>query len=160
LSGLAKNKQHPLTGGSGGFLPAYNVGNIEREVFFDFKAGQLYDPDTLSALTSSSVIATYSQEKAVCNPLVYLELKSLLTPSPKFPFPVKGSKGTKGVSPYNKGNFQTTFNKNSFQLLAPGIDEKFTDGNETSPIIANCDRSERDNITNFSEGRLEKTILQ
>ena len=158
LSGLAKNKQYPLTGNTGNPLPAYNVGTVEREVFFDFKGDRLRDPLNPSVLvgTNNALVATYSQFTGTCLPFVYFELKSLTTvPAP---YAVSTSNGTYNLSPYNNGS--EFFNKDKFQLIAPGMDSLFSATPANTPNIGNCNPRERDNITNFSEGRLERTISQ
>jgi prepilin-type N-terminal cleavage/methylation domain-containing protein len=184
LSGLAKNKQYPLTGNTGNPLPAYNVGTVEREVFFDFKSERLYYPldlpsspagpypTTMTTVITvqnpnrlvgeliknsySPMIATYSQFSGNCQPFVFFELKSLtVLPAPSF---VNTSNALYNLAPYNNGS--EFFNKDKFQLIAPGMDSLFSATSTNNPNIGNCNPRERDNITNFSEGRLERTISQ
>jgi prepilin-type N-terminal cleavage/methylation domain-containing protein len=158
LSGLAKNKQYPLTGNTGNPLPAYNVGNVEREVFYDFKTDRLRDPVNPAVLvgTNNAPIATYSQFSGTCLPFVYFEIKSLTTiPAP---YAVNTSNGIYNLSPYNNGT--EFYNKDKFQLIAPGMDSLFSATAANTPNVANANPRERDNITNFSEGRLERTITQ
>lgn len=174
LSGLARNKQFPLTGGTGASLLAYNVGTIEREVFFDFKSERLRDPANpgIQVGSNNAPVATYSQFNGTCQPFVYFELKSLpqiqlslLTPASFVN--VATSDGDYKLFPYFKvKNISGTdyidfYAGTSFQLLAPGMDSQFSDAkivpryNTPNLSTSVAPPRERDNLTNFSEGRLE-----
>jgi type II secretion system protein G len=173
LSGLAKNKQYPLTGGTGVPLPAYNVGTVEREIFYDFKAERLYDPATLELTgKSTNTIATYSQFSGACQPIVYFEVKRLSGVTLTLPVnlslyvTVKTSEGDCLLFPYFQVNgVQTAFmNKDKFQLIAPGLDSlyglKQPAPYKNAPNLSEVTPRDRDNLTNFSEGRLELSVLK
>ena len=72
LSGLCKNKQYPLSGGSNAAtapLVAHNYGNdnIERDVFFDFKTGQLVEEDaagTVLDISGNAVTTIFKYKQA------------------------------------------------------------------------------------------------
>lgn len=173
LSGLAKNKQYPLTGGTGVPLPAYNVGTVEREVFYDFKGERLYDPATLEPTSkSTNTIATYSQFTGACQPIVYFEVKRLAGMSLTLPVnislyvTVRTSEGDCLLFPYFqvKGSQAEFMNKDKFQLIAPGMDSLFGLKQpvpyKNAPNLSEVTPRDRDNLTNFSEGRLELSVLQ
>jgi prepilin-type N-terminal cleavage/methylation domain-containing protein len=169
LSGLSKNKQYPLTNNiTLQPLEAFNVGTIEREVFFEFKQDRLYDPATVELIGKSpNTIATYSQFTGACQPIVYFEVKRLSAIS--FTLPVDLSSfvtvttadGNCKLFPYfvEKGTQVEFLNKDKFQLFAPGTDARFGAGPPDYANAPNLSNSltprDRDNLTNFSEGRLE-----
>lgn len=173
LSALAKNKQYPLTGGTGAPLPAFNVGTVEREIFFDFKTDRLYDPATLQLTgKSTNTIATYSQFTGACQPIVYFDVKRLqglpltLPVNISLYVTVKTSDGDCLLFPYFvvNGTQPEFMNQDKFQLIAPGMDSLFGVNQpapyKNSPNLSEATPRDRDNLTNFSEGRLELSILK
>lgn len=160
LSGLIKNKQFPLTYVDSGNKVhgqlAYNAGpdgTVEREIYFDFKNQKLVLDSTTAPVPNA--IARFSQSNNTAEYFVYFETKSLVTYPPLPTCVVNGIT----VAPYVNSSNQL-FNKNSFQILAPGMDAVFADGGSTSTSISGVTPRERDNLTNFSEGRLERSLLQ
>lgn len=177
LSGLSKNKQYPLTDLSGVPLVAYNqaintagtaVPAIEREVFYDFKSDRLL---------IDGFIAGYSQYRGRPEPFVYFELNSLpsLTNANFTTFlselrTVGTQKGTSAVYPYFDPTKSAALafserlaKRDSFQFIAAGLDGLFAPdtGTTTQDIMALVPANakfERDNLTNFSNGRLEVLI--
>jgi prepilin-type N-terminal cleavage/methylation domain-containing protein len=170
LSGLVRNKQFPLTyvNGSGEVhaQPAYNggpVGTVEREAFVDFKNERLTidstTPSTITGVTPTmppGMFARYVQVAGRVEPFVIFELASLTAISPD-PWCDVGP-GPIRVFPYEDAS-SSLINKESFQVLAPGIDGVFSTSATTTQLTPNATKHERDNITNFSEGRLEKVML-
>jgi len=161
LSGLIKNKQFPLTyvNSSDNKVHgqvAYNGGpdgTVEREIYFDFKNQKLVlDPTTAPV---PNAIARFTQTNNRPEYYVYFETKSLVT-YPPLPACIVNSIT---VTPYVNSSNQL-FNKNSFQVLAPGMDGVFAASGSTSTSISGVTPRERDNVTNFSEGRLERSLSQ
>ncbi|MFM7738360.1 MAG: type II secretion system protein [Planctomycetota bacterium] len=160
LSGLIKNKQFPLTyvdvGNKVHGQVAYNGGpdgTVEREIYFDFKNQKLVlDPTTAPV---PNAIARFTQTNSRPEYYVYFETKSLVT-FPPLPACIVNSIT---VTPYVNSSNQL-FNKNSFQVLAPGMDGVFAASGSTSTSISGVTPRERDNVTNFSEGRLERSLSQ
>jgi prepilin-type N-terminal cleavage/methylation domain-containing protein len=160
LSGLIKNKQYPLTYvGTGDVVHgqlAYNAGadgTVEREIFFDFKGSKL----VLDATTTpvANAVARYSQLDNAPEYYVYFETKNLLATSTLPSCVVNGVT----VKPYaNSSN--VLYRKDSYQILAPGLDAVFAETASTSPSVGSVTPRERDNLSNFSEGRLERLLLQ
>jgi hypothetical protein len=177
LSGLSKNKQYPLTDLAGVPLVAFNqaintagtaVPGIEREVFYEFNSDRLLIDGT---------IAGYSQYRGRREPFVYYELNSLpaLT-NANFTTYLTGlatvatERGTFNVLPYFDpkksaalANTERLANRDGFQIIACGRDGYFapdtgsTTQDITALVPANA-KFERDNLTNFSNGRLEVLI--
>jgi prepilin-type N-terminal cleavage/methylation domain-containing protein len=76
LTGLAKNKQYPLTGGTNDALPVF--GGVEREVFFEFtQNGRLIDLETNQPLGPATYVATYADQRGSSSPILVFELASL-----------------------------------------------------------------------------------
>jgi prepilin-type N-terminal cleavage/methylation domain-containing protein len=160
LSGLIKNKQFPLTyvdiGGQVHGQLAYNAGpdgTVEREIYFDFKNQKMVLDSTTAPVPNA--IARFTQTNNAPEYFVYFETKSLVTYPPLPACVVNGIT----VTPYVNASNQL-FNKNSFQILAPGMDAVFAGSGSTATIISNVTPRERDNLTNFSEGRLERSLAQ
>jgi len=160
LSGLIKNKQFPLTyvdsGNKVHGQVAYNGGpdgTVEREIYFDFKNQKLVLDSTTAPIPNA--IARFTQANSRPEYYVYFETKSLVTYPPLPACLVNGIT----VTPYVNSSNQL-FNKNSFQILAPGMDGVFAASGSTSTSISNVTPRERDNVTNFSEGRLERSLSQ
>ncbi len=177
LSGLSKNKQYPLTDLSGVPLVAYNqaintagtaVPAIEREVFYDFKSERLL---------IDGFVAGYSQYRGRPEPFVYYELNSLptLTDAAFTTYmselrDVGTQKGTSSVYPYFDPTKSATLafserlaKRDSFQFIAAGLDGLFapdtgTTTQDINALLPANAKLERDNLTNFSNGRLEVLI--
>lgn len=150
LSGIAKNKQFPLTGhasASGGWV-GFNGGpvqdamgtdiQVEREVFYDFKSEQLLQPGSSTGANTGS-IRQYVQPKGKGEtPFLYLD---------------NGSYASTDTAPYTQND--EAFNPSTFQIISAGMDGEFGGFGEISAAGA----SGTDNLTNFAEGRLERIIL-
>ena len=177
LSGLSASKQYPLSGkaaytvaGAMSLCP-YNASrfandadivdddgnpiNISRNVFFEFKAGQLVNADP--GLPPG--IKVYNQPSGKGDLLAYnyRDFKSY-------------GDGTPGSAYFNGVNATTGlpnfFNPTSFQIVAPGMDGALFNRDEGDddalPVTdlsdaTQVDPGQDDNITNFSGGRLEKS---
>lgn len=176
LSGICKNKQYPVTGGSnldGPPLAAHNYGNdgIERDVFFEFKASQLFGdevdeivkytypippveqlaiPTALrpSATFPQGVILAYSQgsgpQDADFNTDATTSLLYKYADAPSYGF--VNAYSTDGVSNY--------LNPKSFQLITFGLDG--ASGSSTNAFNAGVKAD--DNLVNFADGRLDKFV--
>jgi len=63
-----------------------------------------------------------------------------------------------GVDDSGNPNF---FNPSSFQIVGPGVDGKMSDAATANTNLADptaVDQAQDDNITNFSNGRIEKLL--
>ncbi len=152
LSGIAKNKQYPLTGGTGSPLTGYNNGLVEREVVFDFDS---------SRLNINGSVAGYSQARAKGRrePILYFDFDSKLPANYGIAFGTSTqNEPSVLVAPYQQTP-GVYFASDRFQLIAPGVDGAFanTSGN-TTPVAVDAVRLERDNLTNFAQGPL--SLLQ
>lgn len=159
LSGLIKNKQFPLTYVDSGTVHgqlAYNAGTdgtVEREIYFDFKSEKLLLDSTTAPVANA--IARFTQLNNTPEYFVYFETKSLVPPISLPSCVVNGIT----VTPYANASNEL-YNKNSYQILAPGLDTVFAESGSTSPSVSSVTKRERDNLSNFSEGRLERLLLQ
>ncbi|MEZ6095671.1 MAG: hypothetical protein R3C03_15820 [Pirellulaceae bacterium] len=162
LSGLAKNKQYPLTAGTtvpNMGLRAYNTGTEEREVIYEFRQNQM----TLLGGASDDMVAQYSQVGAggsAAEPVVYFELASRqATDTVQYLNAQTAAGETVNIQAYRTGNTATSpfYNEKSFQLITPGIDAFFAAGSpgNTTYYAPSVIGQERDNISNFSQGRLD-----
>ena len=219
LSGIAKNKQFPLTWVDDNDTPGtaaddtvraltgYNgpvfkgTGtqvNVERDVRYEFKqllkwrtSAAIANVSTASSATPEFVgtagtavaypnVAVASQTSGRYEPYVYFLTSGLPSPlannasttlqtSTNVPKrDVYLVQGLVTVGPY--WFFDTSLSipsnvyyaKEKFQLYSPGIDGIFSATDHTSGNLnaAASLRFERDNLANFTEGRLEKLILQ
>ncbi len=195
LSGMAMNKQYPLTyvNNSGDVVafPAYNVvpgdvvnvNDAQREVFFEFT--NLYRESTspgdvapIGSFPNTSLPATAVESQAAgrYEPIVYFELVS--RPRPAFTGTndlqnstnvavdvVHLAQGSVTVGPYwfiNASNLNEYYTADRFQLTSPGLDGVFSSTAFTSGNIAvsSTNRFEKDNITNFSNGKLSNVTAQ
>lgn len=168
LAGLSKNKQRPLSGDG------------EKEVFYDFKQGQL------EYLTNPATTYSYMQPKGKPAPFLYID-NSSYGYGPSLPLaaggPVffDGFTSTRGA--FSNGNFLPGVYENpkSFQIVTFGMDglpgapwekprmpkpdkSNFTTDwhdflNDPSLEPKNSAPEARDNLCNFSRGRLEKMEL-
>jgi prepilin-type N-terminal cleavage/methylation domain-containing protein len=204
LSGIAKNKQYPLTYQIGidlsnrkivRALPAYNaptpngvpnayVALAERESFYEFKS--LFAEQTVAgappvAIDGTQNFAVASQVRGDYEPIVYFEIGSLPPPlytgtnnlqnSTNVPFesvflaegavtvgPYWFVRKAAAVAPVTPADINEYYALGKFQLFSPGIDGIFSNTAYTSgnKDFAGSDRFERDNTSNFAEGRLEK----
>ncbi len=142
LSGIAKNKQYPLTAGSGGqtqALYAYdNAANdgVERNVYFDFSADRLGFVGNLNGQ-----VAQYAQAKGKISPYQYIDAASYgynpkynplgyalndprlnpLNPDNKLP-DFHGYHVMVDDASYDDGHRRDFLNPNSFQIVANGMD--------------------------------------
>lgn len=136
LTGLAKNKQFPLTAGepAANWL-AYDGNNIERDSFIDLETDRLL-------IDADNRTAGYAQARGPDVPYLYVQANSYGT----IAAPIAYHDGT---------NF---FNPDSFQLVAWGLD-----GQPGNPgPVANVGSAGLDNIVNFigdGSGRLESKVL-
>ena len=169
LSGIAKNRQYPLTYGPDNApigLAAHSNGigivdndNTERNVYFTFKADRLRNPITPNGQNAPTLlVANYMQARGKESQYIYID-------SGSYP-------GSTAYSP-NPGS-GTFFNQGSFQLVAAGLDGNFgavwaggtlpgaaidSNGDVVSP---NCGLRGMDNIVNFvgeGVGKLETKAL-
>lgn len=151
LSGIAKNKQFPLTTGLPNnvqALTAYNYGPVERELLYDFKSGgRLFNPGTGLPLQFDNAgvplpenwVAAYTQSTGRYEPFIYLELNSL--PDNTVPDRVPRGRMLRvgsinpnvrdfTVYPYafNLTGTPVTnlYNRDSFQIISPGVDAVFS----------------------------------
>ena len=172
LSGLCTSKQYPLSGSASNeindiVLAPYNVNkdaadddlasgvNIDRSVFFDFDLGRLVTNGSASAVGASAAgIKSYIQPhgKEIEGSLLAYEYRDFR------------SYGTETAYHIDDPNSTATppevifFNADSFQIICPGMDGVVSVGvvrNVTSET--NVNSSQDDNITNFSDGRLERS---
>ena len=162
LSGLCTSKQYPLSGNASNensdvVLAPYNVNkdaadddlasgvNIDRSVFFDFDLGRL--------VTNGSVagIKSYNQPQGKDDALAYQYLDS------------KSYSSSPGAYHIAEGSSEPVFfNPESFQIICPGMDGVISSEDEemreTNLIDeTGVDSAQDDNITNFSDGRLERS---
>ncbi|MEQ1902822.1 MAG: type II secretion system protein [Pirellulaceae bacterium] len=209
LSGIAKNKQYPLTyvdnSGNVQALHGYNYvldpslmaagTNAEREVFFEFNklfkwrtSNTTGDPgawlEPIGTIPNPyPSVAVCTQTSGRYEPIVYFSINSLPVPSPNNSgttlqtatnvpkwdvyLPIGPDPSVTPVPPITVGpywgfNSATSNNEyysaGKFQIFSPGIDGFFSATAFTSGNIAGSttNRFERDNVGNFSEGRLEK----
>lgn len=183
LSGLLKNKQFPLTGGVANVneLPvAYNLSaqidgvryatQVERLVFYEFQLGRLI-PDA-SGVTIP-VAGGYEQPRGETGVVFqYLDSSSYwidgLTGSANGIFEEDEAQayydGNK-LPAYSGGTitvWELFENKETFQIATFGADGMaFDSATTTEPLDwRNFDKFSRDNITNFSNGILEKMDRQ
>lgn len=162
LSGLCKNKQFPLSGGVATALAPYDANvlidgtpvgvPIERDVRFDFRQ------ERLAAIAAIAEVKGYNQAAGRDNGdsfYRYRDNKSYARPD--------GSGGVVAQA-YHSGfngmvpiNFQ---NANTFQIIAPGMDGDFSiaPGVTQTFNIQAVDSGQLDNLTNFTDGPLEKLI--
>ena len=171
LSGLCTSKQYPLSGNAtiaGGMmaLAPYNANKdvmdmelsvtIDRSVFFDFDVGQLVDsPAGIAGIKSYNQPEGKSGESLAYR---YRDFRSY------------ESTDAMVADAYHNGvdgnGDPIFFNPDSFQIVGPGIDGRIT--GLTDPMAVpvtdvmvlevpsvNSDPDQDDNITNFSNGRLD-----
>ncbi len=180
LSGVFKDKQFPLTGGAmtGGApqLPvAYNLefdtsGNPlvdlngpvgDRQVLYDFQLGRMI-PDASGAVLPVS--AGYNQPQGKDSVFQYRDSRNYWfdanTNSMFDPFEANAYydgdvlRSGSGLNPFE--------NPETFQIATYGVDGIPSDpANAEDPLDwTKMDKESRDNITNFSEGILEKMNIQ
>ena len=187
LSGLANSKQYPLSGtaaiasspaNQNMVLAPYNAnllvdgitstaGPIDRNVFFEFKSGQLVSLEDANGNALSLGIKGYSQPNGKGDPedLVYLyrDFRSYISPN--------GNAYHSGED--NMGAPINFFNPTTFQLVSPGMDGSLSqfamietdlmktedpdnsdDGEDDE--VPYVDSEQDDNIVNFTSGRLDQ----
>lgn len=169
LSGLCKSKQYPLSGSAviAGdptlTLAPYGLAQtfsgvettaaaaVQRESRFEFQATQMSFPTSpiSNASGSNTIVANYNQPAGKDNgdsAYRYLDSKSY------------------GFGAYfnglNSSGTPNFLNAGTFQIIAPGLDGNIVDPNVVTPSsnIQTVDAGQLDNITNFTEGRLEKIV--
>ena len=186
LSGLCTSKQYPLSGNAmiramqastpnNIALAPYNVnhdavnddelrdGNgdritIDRNVFFDFDLGRLVSNG------STAGIKSYNQPQGKDDALAYqyLDRKSYFFPpdpnDPSAPPIPRAYHIDQDPDPMVVD--LVFFNPDTFQIICPGMDGVIS--SENSPVTnltdeTDVDPAQDDNITNFSNGRLERS---
>ena len=171
LSGLCTNKQYPLSGNaaiaaSGMPLAPYNANllidespapaTIDRMVYFDFdpsRLGSLQPKDATRARFPPSIKGYIQPQGKKTFTYTYRDFQSY-NAGPTLPNAYYVG------DPSNPENF---FNPTTFQLVAPGLDGQPFDPDVTAPnantnLLNPSDTFQDDNITNFSNGRLEKSF--
>ena len=142
LSGLLKNQQFPLTGDGVSTPNAYNDGTLEREIFFEFKQGQL---------VADGVVAHYNQPQGKPSAFLYIDNGSYGTD-------VGGYDGYRSAAGAAGANYE---NPDTFQLATNGLDGLsgvFGSGTNPDGLWGLVGEFGEDNICNFSDGRLDKMI--
>ena len=169
LSGLCTSKQYPLSGSASNeindiVLAPYNVNkdaadddlasgvNIDRSVFFDFDLGRLVTNGSASGTTAG--IKSYTQPfgKNIEGSLLAYEYRDFRSYGATNAYHIDDPDST--ATPPEA----IFFNADSFQIICPGMDGVVAIGdvrNVTSET--NVNSSQDDNITNFSDGRLERS---
>ena len=147
LSGIAKNKQYPLTfpANQSQALSGYNNldDNVERNAYFEFSADRLEIPPNANTVK----IQHYLQARGPEVPYLYLD---------------SGSYGVAGGYCQNGNPPQPFFNPNTFQLFAPGLDGQVGETANGGLIASQCGVFGMDNIVNFvgeGTGKLETVAL-
>lgn len=150
LSGLTKNKQFPLTGDGASTPNAYDDGAIQRDVFYDFRKGQLeYEGN----------VAHYKQPAGKEASFLYLDSRNYATgpnapASLGGPLPFEGYRAGPQVG--SAPNITAAYeNPDTFQLITYGMDG--LPGNPGDWRAAGIEGE--DNICNFAGGRLDQLIL-
>ena len=163
LSGLCTSKQYPLSGNASNensdvVLAPYNVNknaadndlasgvNIDRNVFFDFDLGRLVSNGSVAGIKS------YNQPQGKDDALAYQYLDRRSYSS---------SGGPRAYHIAEGASDPVFFNPESFQIICPGMDGVISseDMPETNLIDeTGVDSAQDDNITNFSNGRLERSF--
>ena len=173
LSGLCNSKKYPLSGNSALRAPlaAYNTDkffdgseftddkstplniNLDRNVFFDFRQAQLVSiRDGVHA-----GIKGYNQPTG-SGDFVMFEYRDFRSYNGSTPNSVLKTAYHHGVDDDGNPNF---YNPTSFQIVGPGMDGKMSDqatANTNLTDSASIDPAQNDNITNLSNGRLEKSF--
>ena len=167
LSGLCTSKQYPLSGNASNenrdvVLAPYNVNkdaadndlasgvDIDRNVFFDFDLGQI----VTNGSASTAGIKSYTQPfgKEIAGSLLAYEYRDFRSYDATNAYHINDPDST--ATPPGA----IFFNADSFQIICPGMDGVVSVGtvrNVTSET--NVNSSQDDNITNFSDGRLERS---
>ncbi|MDB2686873.1 prepilin-type N-terminal cleavage/methylation domain-containing protein [Mariniblastus sp.] len=166
LSGLCTSKQFPLSGSgalvtAGSSLAPYNANvllddvttpgaTIDRNVFYEFNNGQLtslLDP-TGAPIVPGIKGYNQAQGKGEGDALAfhYRDFKSYAagaSPAYHYQDPTTGA--------------VTFLNPTSVQIVGPGLDGVLAEQPNTN-LVGSSDPTQDDNITNFSNGRLEKSF--
>ena len=187
LSGLAQNKQFPLTGGTGALIAAWNDTSapVERRELFEFDASRLLDVFDANGVLLPNVQAyrmEFGKQKAE-DSLVYIYrdagsyVPGIFNPPSGGvlqPIPYDRFNGNHLALAYhiydNSGALQPAPNAfpnpESFQLITFGLDAdggvpRNTDGTvnlELRGSIVDQGPGHGDNICNFAPGRLDKFV--
>ncbi len=155
LSALHKNRQFPLTGGLPAATANFDNGG-ERHRFYDFKSQQFFVRNV-----GTAEIASYMQRANTEAPFRYLDAASYAIPSLADGMGPFGTQQDAGG-----GNLVfIPFNAETFQLIAPGLDNQLTLG---APVVVNppglppdtvsIGLVDDDNIANFANGRLDAFV--
>lgn len=146
LSGLVNNPQNPLN-------PVDANGNLvgQAKSYFEFRTGQLRDRD-------GDGWPEYYPADAPSAPYLYFESHTYLSPLAFYPLQNASSFGF--ARPYLDGSSATPVgvNPNKFQIICAGLDGNFggmvgPNNRKLFPVGTNYTLEDRDNLTNFSEGR-------
>ena len=164
LSGLCTSKQYPLSGSASNesndiVLAPYNVNknaadndlasgvNIDRNVFFDFDLGRLVSNGPVAGIKS------YNQPQGKDDALAYQYLDRRSYSS---------SSGAPRAYHIAEGASDPVFfNPESFQIICPGMDGLISSEDMPERNLIDetgVDSAQDDNITNFSNGRLERSF--
>ena len=155
LSALHKNRQFPLSGGQPTVTANFDNGG-DRHGFYDFKSQQFFVRNV-----GSAQIASYMQQANTETPFRYLDAASYAIPSLPDGMGPFGTQQDAGG-----GNLVfIPFNAETFQLIAPGLDNQLTLG---GPVVVNppglppdtvsIGLIDDDNIANFANGRLDAFV--
>ena len=164
LSGLCTSKQYPLSGSASNeindiVLAPYNVNkdaadddlasgvNIDRNVFFDFDIGRIVPNGSASTAGIKSYIQPHGKEiEGSLLAYQYLDFRSY------------GATNAYHIDSTATPPEAIFFNADSFQIICPGMDGVVAIGNVRNVTSeTNVNSSQDDNITNFSDGRLERS---
>lgn len=181
LSGICKNKQYPITGGrisdvmdtdpTTRLPSAHSFGNdgIERDMFYEFKAGQVYGDEAEEPINVTTTGATinegdpefgyvlkYTQNYGPQNSDLTFKYRDAATS-----YNIGGGNVAYYVGPADGSEITDPLvlkdlwaNPNSFQLISFGSDGlPGTPGN-----IFGVGPKGDDNLVNFADGRLDKFI--
>ena len=167
LSGLCTSKQYPLSGNASNensdvVLAPYNVNkdaadndlasgvNIDRNVFFDFDIGRIVPNGSASTAGIKSYIQPFGKE--IAGSLLAYEYRDFRSYGTETAYHIDDPDST--ATPPEA----IFFNADSFQIICPGMDGVVAIGNVRNVTSeTNVNSSQDDNITNFSDGRLERS---
>lgn len=146
LSGLCKNKQFPLSGGTGSVLPAFDNNSAERDLRFEFINDRLI---------KSTVVAVYNQPAGRSSDdfaYRYLDNKSYGFGAYHNGVDMDPANSIPDGTPIN------FYNQETFQIVSPGMDGEIGGATVNLSPLATIDPAHVDNIANFTNGRIEKEL--
>ena len=172
LSGLCTSKQYPLSGSATIramqqndptlTLAPYNANkdaadndlpsgvNIDRNVFFDFDIGRIVPNGSASTAGIKSYIQPHGKE--IEGSLLAYQYRDFRSYGATNAYHIDDPDST--ATPPEA----IFFNADSFQIICPGMDGVVAIGNVRNVTSeTNVNSSQDDNITNFSDGRLERS---